>query len=353
MKIGLIHNLYGQFSRGGAETVVEMMLNELRQSGHEVFLISTRPLDRPRDKNQNSTTQAFKIYDRPSRFYRLAEMPKWRRLLWHGGQLFFPTKRQIRKILLTEKPDLIITHNLSGLGFRLPIMLRKLKIRHEHFLHDIQLLHPSGLLLWGQEKKLETRSAKIYQALTRAYFASPAKIISPSRWLLETHRQRGFFKNSATEIRPFRWPQSAEQRQITDKTAKHFLFVGQIEEQKGVFLLIKAFRKLTDPDVSLTFAIRNGGQKITAAQKAAAGDTRIKFLGPLSYEETKKIMLTGDCLVVPSLCYENSPTVIYGAQSVNLPVLAAAIGGIPEIIGPRDRLFRPGDESDLLKKLAA
>jgi len=350
MNIGVFHNLYGEFSRGGAETAVEMALRDLRADGHQVFLITTKP--RGAKPLAPSVPADLKIYYLDSKFYNLAEISITARLFWHLSNIFSWQKYQkIKKILATEKPDLVITHNLMGLGFLTPPAIRSLKIKQAHFLHDIQLLHPSGLMLWGQEKKIDSLGAKIYQILTRALFASPAKVISPSAWLLELHKQHGFFKDSEYEIRPFVWPKTEPIISRQSARGKNFLFIGQIEEQKGIFLLINAFKKIIAPDCRLTVAIRGGGQKIAAAKKSAADDKRIEFLGPLSYEETEKLKAVSDCLIVPSLCYENSPTTIYGARAAGLPVIAAAIGGIPEIVGPSDTLFRPGDENDLREKM--
>ena len=62
-------------------------------------------------------------------------------------------------------------------------------------------------------------------------------------------------------------------------------------------------------------------------------------------------MQSSDCLIIPSLCYENAPATIYEAHAANLSVLAANIGGIPEIINSKDKLFKPGDENDLKEKI--
>ena len=354
MKIGLMHNLYGAYSRGGAETVVKMMAADFKKAGQEVFLITTKPREKSAALPAETPVAAddLKIYYLDSAFYNLADLPKTQRLAWHINNIFsFKKYRLIKKILQVEKPDLVITHNLVGLGFLAPAALHKLGIRHEHFLHDIQLIHPSGLMIWGEEKKIDSFGAKIYQALTRFLFSQAAKVISPSAWLLQLHEQRGFFQKAAKEVRPFIWPQAIVPHSKLTTGFKKFLFIGQIEQQKGVFLLIEAFKKLPNPDISLTFAIRSGGQSLAAAQQAALGDKRIKFLGPLSYEETETIKAASDCLVVPSLCYENSPTTIYGARASGLPVIAAAIGGIPEIIGSENKLFQPGNIDDLRKKM--
>jgi glycosyltransferase involved in cell wall biosynthesis len=394
MKIVLIHNLYGVYSRGGAETAVEMMAENFKKNGDEVFIITTRPIIHRQEIKTEKAKDENKIYYLPSLFYNLSRIPFPLRIFWHFGQFFSLKSRRIKKILRVEKPDLIITHNLLGLSFLIPPLIRRLKIKHWHFLHDIQLIHPSGLMLWGQEKKISGLSAKIYRLLTRALFAPPEKIISPSRWLLDLHNQYGFFKNSEKEIQPFAWPEaqtSSNLDQPTMQTApdpnqpatqtasrsgqpvtqtasdqagpaesalikpkqkiKKFLFIGQIEKQKGIFLLIKAFKKISNPDIKLTIAIRGGGASMAAAKEAATGDKRISFIGPLSYEEAEKIKAANDCLIVPSLCYENSPTVIYGARAAGLRVIAANLGGIPEIIGTEDKLFNPGDEEDLQRKI--
>ncbi len=347
MKIALANNLYPPFERGGAETVVVKMAADYRAQGHEVFLFTTRPLGK-----EVSVPQDLKIYYFPSRFYSLAGCSTLSRLLWHLGDLFaFRKYFQAKKILRAEKPDILITHNLTGLGFLLPAAARKLKIRHEHFLHDIQLLHPSGLMFYGQENMISSLLARLYQALTRSCLASPAKVISPSRWLLDLHCRHGFFPDSDTEIRPFA-PLANQPAKPRDVTSHHretiFLFVGQIETHKGIFFLIETFRKLPG---HARLKIVGDGAQLVAAKKIAADDLRIEFLGRRPLAETKEIMATSDCLVVPSLCYENSPTVIPLAHQAGLKVIASDLGGIPEIMGPGDRLFKPGDSIDLLEKL--
>jgi glycosyltransferase involved in cell wall biosynthesis len=60
-----------------------------------------------------------------------------------------------------------------------------------------------------------------------------------------------------------------------------------------------------------------------------------------------------DCLVVPSEWKEPAPLVITEAASRGVPVVAADIGGIPEIVPARSRplLFPPGDAAALADRL--
>lgn len=373
MPIGLFNNLYEPYHRGGAEVIVNKMATKLIAAGQKVFIVTTRPQEKAKQKEleKDITNRSnYNIYYLNSSFYNLAQHPPLWRLIWQISNLFNIRKYwQIKKILLKEKPELVITHNLMGLSFLVPHLLKKLKIKQQHFLHDIQLLHPSGLMLYGQEKKISTWPAKIYQILTRLLFASPAKIISPSSWLLKEHEQRGFFKNSLREIQPFSWLENIttdepsvniqsktnplQDEHFAEKKVKLpspiFLFVGQIESHKGILLLISAFKKI--PQASAQLIIVGDGHELPAAQEAASDDLRIKFMGRLNGDDLKKVMASADCLVVPSLCYENSPTIIYEAQNAGLKIIAAALGGIPEIISDPNRLFKAGDEFDLLEKL--
>jgi glycosyltransferase involved in cell wall biosynthesis len=63
-------------------------------------------------------------------------------------------------------------------------------------------------------------------------------------------------------------------------------------------------------------------------------------------------MKFANCLIVPSLCYENSPMTIYEAYKVDLPIIASSLGGIVELLRDNDKiLFKPNDQTDLIEKM--
>lgn len=356
MKIGLAHNLYKPYAKGGAEKVVVKMTADFLNKGHEVFIISTEPKKRSSKKDiseaNSDGAKKEKLYFIPSSYYDLGDKAKFFRLFWHLGNFCNPKRRiRIEKILDIEKPDLFITHNLVGVGFFLVSILKKRKIRHEHFIHDIQLLHPSGLMFSGEEKLIESKPAKIYQNLTRNIFKDVAKVISPSSWLLNEHLKKGFFGKSETEIRPLQELSEIKIRSKQEQDSKNgkFLFVGQIEKHKGVLFLINTFKKIEKPNISLTLI--GNGKDFEQAKKLAASDKRINFLGRVESDIIKTEMEKAGALIVPSLCYENSPNVIYEARVQGLPVIASRLGGIPEIIANQELLFTTGDANDLSKKL--
>ena len=119
------------------------------------------------------------------------------RFFWQIENVFNTRKAlRLRRILKKEKPDLIISNNLMGLSFLSFFVIRQLKIKHVHILHDVQLIHPSGLIFYRKENIADTLAAKTYQMLNKKISSSPNLIVSPSKWLLEKHLRRGFFKKS-------------------------------------------------------------------------------------------------------------------------------------------------------------
>jgi glycosyltransferase involved in cell wall biosynthesis len=349
MKICLLNNLYKPYNRGGAENVVAAMLKSYQNAGHEIFLISTRPQNP--DRGQNNDCRTFYI---PSEFYNLNQKSKALHLFWHIYNLFATKKyHALKKILQAEKPDLVVSHNLLGLDFKTARAIYELKITHHHFLHDIQLLHPSGLIIYGQENIVNSFSAQLYQKITRFFLGSPDLIISPSRWLLDEHLKRGFFKKSKTEIKRLEDILDIKLPEVTTRATitpfKKLLFIGQIEKHKGILFLLEAFKKLANQEMTLT--IGGDGALLESIRALTKNDQRIHILGRLSKTELKNAFQEADALIMPSLCYENYPLIIIEARQAELPVIASNLGGIPEAVGKNDQLFIPGDATDLFKKI--
>lgn len=347
MKICLIHNLYKPYAIGGAERVVELIFSGLREAGQEAFIITTRPLFK------NSAEEKKSVYYLRSFQFAFRSCPKFIRLFWHIFGLFnIFSYWRVRSILKKEKPDMVMTHSLIGIGFLLPRLISHLNIKHIHVLHDIQLLHPSGLIIYGQEGIVDSVRAKAYQVICAKLFASVDIVISPSNWLMQEHTKRGFFLNSCQEI--ILNPASVMKMPGRAESSGRFklLYVGQLEAHKGVYFLLQAFHELAKNNDNFSLSVVGSGQAEGECRVIAAKTKNIVFLGKMTSEEVKKTMISSDSLVLPSLCYENSPTVMYEAARSGLPVIASRLGGISElahIFG--GLLFQPGDQADLIKKI--
>lgn len=353
MKICLIHSLYKPYTRGGAEVVVDTIVNGLLNLGHEVVLVTIGRKNAIHKEGKLTIYRLtpFNVFS----FLDINKRPIWLRVLWHPLDVFnISSYLKIRKILKSEKPRVVMTHNLKGLGYTIPKAIRKEKIQHIHTIHDVQLSRPSGLILFGQEKPFLLID-KVYEKFSRYLFGSPDVIVSPSKWLIDYYRIRGFFYESKRMVipNPVEFKKvTKKDESISDSQAENrkikFLFVGQLEKWKGILFLINALKKIENNKWELSI-IGAGGTE-SEVKRNIAGDDRFKFIGRVEQDQLPNYYRQADLTIVPSLCYENSPKVIDESLTANVPVIAADIGGVPEIIKDdyNGFTFATGDEDNLI-----
>lgn len=318
MKILLITNSYSPQIRSGAERLVHNLSDRLIERGHTVKVFNCESYE------QHST------------------LSYWQRLFFHVFG-FFNIKKyfEFKTLLAQESPDLIWSHNL--VGFPLIILLAFKKYKVIHSFHDIQLLHPSGLLMYKQEGMLASLAARLYQFFCKMLFPSDAFAVFPSQWLQKLYTSKGFyFKNSLVLHNPLRqYPVIIKQQDAVFS----FLYLGQLEKHKGVDLLIQAFTSIKNTECRLIIA---GSGSLEQDLKNTNRDDRISFIGAVSNPEEH--IAQAHCLVVPSLCYENLPTAILEAQAQKTPIIGSCLGGIPELITDEKYLFVP-EENAIREKL--
>lgn len=356
MKIGIITNLYPPYARGGAETVIVRTVTQLVADGHDVFVITGQPRGKPLTLDRSATERVYRFF--PPNIYFTLEDHAYRwfvRLFWHIIDALSPFPGwTVGSILDDEKPDVVFTHNLKGLGLSIPRAIQSRCFPHIHILHDLQLILPSGLLLPGKEYLLKTYwpAYATYRAICRFMFGRPDMVISPSQFIVDQYTRYGFFAGIPFLMQPNPTPnfRIAPRHPHPDGPLK-LLFVGQLGTHKGVRFLLDAFAKVT---ANVQLLIVGEGPLADEVRERAQNDQRISHLGFMPPEELIKCYGVSDALVVPSLCYENSPTVIYEALNAGIPVLASRIGGVGELVreGETGYLFAPGSEEDLLHAIA-
>ena len=131
------------------------------------------------------------------------------------------------------------------------------------------------------------------------------------------------------------------------------LFVGRLSAEKGVHTLLEAWRQL--PDVPLVVAGDGPERAAMERQLAAAGASSVRLLGAVPRSEVLRLMGEARMLVMPSEWYEGFPMTIVEAYSRGLPVLAAHIGSLGEVVvdGQTGRHFRSADAADLASAVRA
>ena len=133
------------------------------------------------------------------------------------------------------------------------------------------------------------------------------------------------------------------------ETRSGALFVGRLSKEKGVDVLLNAWRSFGN--VPLT--IVGDGPESDRLRRDAPQNVR--FVGSLSISSVRELMTHSIALIVPSVWYEGFPMVIVEAFSVGLPVIASDIGSLGELIkeGENGAKFIPKDVDSLRLTLAA
>jgi glycosyltransferase involved in cell wall biosynthesis len=132
------------------------------------------------------------------------------------------------------------------------------------------------------------------------------------------------------------------------------LFLGRIEDAKGTPELLRAFAALRGavPDAQLVCA-GSGGIEAAARQAEALGiGGAVRFPGWVGEGEKRAWLARASVFVLPSHA-EGLPMSLLEAMAAGLPVVASAVGGIPDVVkhGVNGLLVAPGDELDLLRAM--
>ena len=129
---------------------------------------------------------------------------------------------------------------------------------------------------------------------------------------------------------------------------KYVLYVGRLEEIKGVDVLINAVK-----DTNMHLKIVGTGVAEERLKKIALGCDNIEFLGFKNKNDVFSLTIGALFVVCPSICYENLPFSIIESFLFSKPVVGSDIGGIPELVidGKTGLLFEPGNVAHLCEKM--
>ena len=110
------------------------------------------------------------------------------------------------------------------------------------------------------------------------------------------------------------------------------VFAGRLVEQKNPTMLVEVLSQLRDENVRL-LVIGDGPLGAAMRARAEALDLldRIELCGALPHEAALEAIARGAVLLLPSL-WEGLPIVLLEAMAIGVPVVASAVGGVPEVV---------------------
>jgi glycosyltransferase involved in cell wall biosynthesis len=194
-------------------------------------------------------------------------------------------------------------------------------------------------------------------AFIRRVLRKATALVTPSHFLKSMFLRNGYDDSSMLHVPYGVDPPATAVRSmpVNGPGTVTFGFFGSVNPQKGLEVLISAFRQYRCDRFKLV--VRGNMQhfpKYARRVRAFADiDPRITFRGPYGHGELAGALSSIDVLVVPSVWYENTPFVVLEAFSAGRPVIASDLGGLSELVkdGRNGRTFRAGDPGALMNVL--
>lgn len=187
---------------------------------------------------------------------------------------------------------------------------------------------------------------RILTALERVAMISADVLVSPSQDLAAYVARD--LNLPLDRIQIVRNPVDAERfsvdgtRAEMDKTAVNILFVGRLEQRKGVQHLVDAVPTVLAacPDKQVHFYLIGKDTPTTAGNgsvleqlqeklKESASEDAVTFVPGIPLEQMPEYYRAADICVLPSL-YDNAPMTVIEAMSCSKPVVATSAGGAKE-----------------------
>jgi glycosyltransferase involved in cell wall biosynthesis len=238
---------------------------------------------------------------------------------------------RFKQLIRRLKPDV-----LHGHGAKAGAYIR-LKTRSEK---TIRVYTPHGGSL---HYPLNTLKGALYSRLERALMNSTDLFLFESEFARNTYQRTigtptglvscVFNGVTADEFDPI----------VTADDATDVVYVGEFRHIKGADLLIDAVARLRGDGKPITLTLAGDGEEVETLKKQVQRlglDKAVRFIG---HVKARYGFSKGKLLVVPSRG-DSMPYVVIEAAAAAIPMVAAKVGGIPEIFGSHtDGLFAPNN----------
>ena len=262
----------------------------------------------------------------------------------------------------------LVHMNSNHLGFALLCKLfgKKIIIKYHYLFYLSTHSHYEKMSLW-QRLKLE-----FIQTLPKSNYSLKWKLHTFVKWarfgtrfgtalLCDRHVACSKF---LAESLSFFWRVDAlnypiktvlPKKSLEDLTQPYiFTYVGRLNPDKGVDLLLRATRMLNDR--AFQVKIVGSGQELDplkALVEELGIRDRVEFLGSRSSKEILEIVRSSLALVVPSRWQEPAGYVALEASSVRTCSIVSKVGGLPEMAGESNLFFDREDYKTLAQHMKA
>lgn len=342
MRVCFISGVFLPQAAGGAENYVLEVAKRLESEGHDPFVIATEPYDGPGSLIPHRTTyEGIDVW----RFspinvaykttYEKYSLP--RQAVWRALDAVNPhSAAMVERILDRTNPDVVHVNELEGISTLASRAAARSDAAYVHSLHNYNLVSPGstvrignvpgGLDRTGGNHPLVTRG---YSRVQRALMGTPDTVVGPSQFVIDAHREHGFFEGVRCRCLQHGVERVAESTSPPPDDPS-VLYVGRLATEKGLDTLLDAAADLPE----IQFDLCGTGPLQNAVERRAESSANVTYHGFVTEAELHALRRNATVGVVPSVWAENSPLAIYESYAAGLPVVGTAVGGIPELVVP-------------------
>jgi len=258
------------------------------------------------------------------------------------------TFADVAKLLRRVQPNLLAAHDYKAVITGLPTA-RLLRI---------------PLVVHARGRTSHTRRVQIYEALERTLMRYADHVVTVSEAMRRELISTGIDPNRVTAVHNSINPPAAPPNSLLKTTARRRLglpenalvvgSVGRLSPEKGHAYLLEAAAKLNGSAPGFVLVLIGDGpekENLSNLCSSLKISDRVRLVGFAS--DAGELIAAFDILALPSLS-EGLPNVVLEAYAKAVPVVASAVGGVPEVVrhGETGLLVAPKDSDALASAIA-
>ena len=324
---------YPPHSHGGAGRIAYLHATGLRSKGWDVGVITSRDPNNPsRDTvNFEEGIKVYRIFD----LYPLGHHypgTTLDRAMILANTLWNPAlSSRLARAIADFAPQILHAHQIARISYGVFVRLNPKLPRFLTF-HTYHFECPKGGLFRKYRNEIcqaKPLPCQAFQTGIVSQLHSINRIIAISTFVKERLRDSGLNPKKIIYL-PNGVPFQLKDTVSPPSKSTEILFVGRLEQNKGVSFLIDAFRSMAHQNATLK--IVGDGPSLGPLKELTEHDSRILFTGWLAKSQLTELFSRVRMVVVPSICHEMMNTVVCEAQAFQRPVIATNVGGTPDMI---------------------
>ena len=335
MKIMVLSTLYPPDLLGGAEKSVALIAAGLAALGHDVSVLTLHNASTSTETVQDGVT----VLHRPLRnlywpFTRGERHGAFARMTFHlVDSVNVMMARTVGEAVRRYRPDIVLSNQLSCFSTLSWKAIHEAGIPILHSFRDFYLLCPKTTMFRNGkrcERQCADCSVLAYPRRRMSHYVNA--VTGVSQFMIDRHREFGLFDNALflpSILSAVRTPASLSARRLAAPDAvRHFGYIGRVEEEKGIDLLLDGLMALPPDRWKLSIAGAGSAAYREHLLKRCAG-LPVQFLG---FVPDTVFYASVDVVIVPSIWEEPLPRTVLEAFAHGLTVIASTRGGIPEVV---------------------